>query len=130
MTSFAEILDLARKNIAINPIFSGLNDEESVERYITELESELKEVRDELRPSNAVYLTDELSDVIWDYTVLLALLEKQQLITSVEEVFKHSMHKYQERSLAFTAENNELWDSIKSKQKNRLTQRHQEKYGN
>lgn len=129
MEAWKEVLQLARRNVATNPIFSDVTATEAGTRYLNGLKDEVTEVAAELRENNKVYLTDELSDILWDYTVLLALLEKHQLVDDVESVIKHSLHKYSERSAAFTEQDSQMWDTIKARQKQALQTKHQELYG-
>ena len=83
----------------------------------------------EVREHNEVHLTDELSDIAWDYAVVLALAEYRGLVPSVESILAHGYEKYAERAPAFLEASEDRWDEVKAKQKADLKQKHQEKYG-
>ena len=130
MEKFLEILEIARENVRKNPSLQDRPVEEVALQYLKGLNDEVDEVFAEVKESNEVHLTDELSDIAWDYAVVLALLEYQGYIKSAEAVIEHGAKKYSERAPAFLEASEDLWDSVKAKQKTELKQRHQEKYGN
>jgi hypothetical protein len=125
-----DILKIARENVRKNPSIVGEETDVIVARYLAGIQDEIEEVRAEITPNNEVYLVDELSDIAWDYATLMAILEVRGLIPTVEEVLRHGYEKYSERAPAFLLKSNEMWDSVKAKQKEELQKRHQEKYGN
>ena len=102
----------------------------AVGKYVDGLLDEVEEVKKELKENNEVHLVDELSDIAWDYAVMLALLEQRGLITRAEDVLEHAHEKYTERAPAFLEGSQDLWEQIKQKQKIELAQKHKEKYGN
>lgn len=92
----------------------------------TELQKEVIEVQDELKDNNKIYLEDELWDILWDYMVLLQLLQKEWKINSLESVFKRSFQKFSERISA--KEQGILRDDIKKEQKKKLADEHNKMY--
>ena len=127
--SFIDILNLARKNVTSNPTVTSGDTVEVANRYLDGVQEEVDEVRSEIKSSNEIYLMDELSDIAWDYACALAVLEERGLLPDAEAVLRHGHRKYTERSPAFSYTDDELWDEIKAKQKQKLAKQHQEKYG-
>lgn len=127
--SFLKILEIARENVRKNPSIVDVPTSQICERYLEGLMDEVAEVRAEIREHNEVHLTDELSDIAWDYAVVLALAEYRGLIGSAESVLAHGYKKYAERAPAFLEASEDMWDEVKAKQKAELKARHQEKYG-
>jgi phosphoribosyl-ATP pyrophosphohydrolase len=125
---FLNILNIARENVRENPDLVNADTAEIIARYLKGIKNEADEVSREAKKDNEVYLVDELSDIAWDYAVLLVLLEERGYITSVEEVLAHGLEKYTERAPAFRAGSAALWEDIKTKQKEALVQRHNDKY--
>jgi NTP pyrophosphatase (non-canonical NTP hydrolase) len=130
MEKFRDILNIARENIRKNPDLQGRAADEVAFKYLAGLKDEVEEVRDELKENNRVHLEDELSDIAWDYACVLAQLEYVGYIESAEAVIAHGFDKYSERAPAFLEASEEMWDTIKAKQKRELKQRHEEQYGN
>lgn len=126
---FLDILEIARENVRKNPSIVGVPTVEICKRYLGGLMDEVAEVRAEIREHNEVHLTDELSDIAWDYAVVLALAEYRGLIENAELVLVHGAAKYGERAPAFLESSEDMWDAVKAKQKAELKSRHQEKYG-
>ena len=126
---FIDILAIARENVRNNPSIVNEDTYKASKRYLQGLMDEVEEVEPEIKENNEVHLVDELGDIAWDYAVLVALLEYRGLITNAEEVLDHAHAKYTERAPAFLKETDELWDEVKSSQKEQLKQRHLEKYG-
>jgi NTP pyrophosphatase (non-canonical NTP hydrolase) len=127
---FFEILEIARENIRSNPSLQGRTAEDVALQYLEWLQDEVAEVTEEVKEHNRIHLEDELSDIAWNYAVILALLEERGLIDSVETVLEHGLNKYKERRPAFLAADQSLWNEVKAKQKTELMQRHEELYGN
>lgn len=126
---FLKILEIARENVRKNPSIVKVPTAEICERYLEGLMDEVTEVRAEIREHNEVHLTDELSDIAWDYAVVLALAEYRGLIENAELVLAHGAEKYGERAPAFLESSEDMWNAVKAKQKADLKARHQEKYG-
>lgn len=129
MENFRDILNIARENIRNNPSLQGHGAEEIALQYLGGLKDEVEEVREEIKEHNRVHLEDELSDIVWDYACLLAQLEHAGYIESAEAVIAHGLGKYSERAPAFLESSKEMWNTIKSKQKAELKERHKELYG-
>lgn len=127
--SFLDILEIARENVRNNPIITKQGSVKAAQEYLKGLMDEVREVEEEVKENNEVYLVDELSDIAWDYSVLLAVLENRGLISNAEDVLAHGHKKYTERTPAFMKGSEELWSEIKAKQKIQLKKRHIEKYG-
>ncbi len=127
---FFDILEIARDNVRRNPSIINRETLGITKQYLQGLRNEVEEVVVEVKDLNEIYLTDELSDIAWNYAVILALLEYRGLISSAEEVLEHGYDKYTERAPAFLEASEDMWDTVKAKQKEALKQRHQETYGN
>lgn len=94
--------------------------------YLSELEWEISEVREELRKDNSVYLEDELWDIFRCYLNFLKKLEKNWYIESVEEVFLHADKKFSDR---INWRRNWIdWETTKKLQKEELKNRHNLKH--
>jgi NTP pyrophosphatase (non-canonical NTP hydrolase) len=130
MEKFRDILNIARENIRKNPSLQGRPTEDVVLQYLKALQDEVAEVTEEVGEHNRVHLEDELSDIAWDYACVLAKLEQAGYIDSAEAVIAHGLNKYSERAPAFLEASEDMWDAVKTKQKNDLKTRHEELYGN
>lgn len=93
--------------------------------YIEELQSEIEEMKAEMKENNSVYLEDELWDILWDYLNIVYLLEKKGYINA-GRVIERSEKKFGERII--WTEQNIPWNDIKSKQKQELLNEHTTKY--
>ena len=109
-----------------------------IDVYLNALTEEADEVKEELEKNNTVYLEDELGDVLWVYLMLLKLLVRDGLISSVEDVFQRSLEKFSERLegvLDIDPEDEEsekraaIWTAIKQRQKERLREEHKIRHG-
>lgn len=129
MENLRKLFDIAAQNVAKNPSIVGKDTDQVVKKYLDGLAAEVTEVGAELRPDNVVRLQDELSDILWDYKVLLAVCAERGWIDSVEDVYQHAYEKYVERAPAFLESDNELWTHIKNKQKSDIARKHEERYG-
>ncbi len=129
MKDFSDILAIARYNVANNPSITLKETEAVSERYLNGLLDEVSEVKAEVKRDNEIYLKDELSDIVWDFSVLIALLESRGYLEEAESVFEQAYLKYSERSPALLEVDDVLWEEIKIRQKERLAKQHQEKYG-
>ncbi len=129
MKDFSDILAIARYNVTNNPSITSKETEAVSERYLNGLLDEVSEVKAEVKRDNEIYLKDELSDIVWDFSVLIALLESRGYLEEAESVFEQAYLKYSERSPALLEVDDVLWEEIKIRQKERLAKQHQEKYG-
>lgn len=127
--NFLDILEIARENVQNNPNVTNGNTIDAAKKYLHGLIDEAEEVEPEIKKNNEIHLIDELGDIAWDYANLLALLERRGFISDVDEVLNHAHKKYTERTPAFLAGSEELWNKIKTGQKEELKKRHNEKYG-
>jgi NTP pyrophosphatase (non-canonical NTP hydrolase) len=128
MNKVAEILEIARQNVAKNPSIYPEATAAVLSRYMEALIDELEEVKVEIKENNEIYLKDELGDILWNFSVLIALLENRGFLEKADSVFEQAYTKYSERSPAFLKLDNNLWEQIKKTQKERLEKQHQEKY--
>lgn len=126
---FYKILEIVRNNVQSNPWISDAETEEVAPRYLQGIIDETGEVRPELKENNQVYLTDELSDIAWDYLTLLSVLEARGWIESVDAVFAHGYSKYAARAPLGERMPDGHWSEVKKQQKVELQKLHQEKYG-
>jgi NTP pyrophosphatase (non-canonical NTP hydrolase) len=124
-------------NIATKYNLHAVNEAEWNDRkkYTNGLIDEVKEVEQEVKDSNAVYLEDELGDILWDYMNLLHVLHQDGKIDSIESVFQRSLKKYGQRIDAIDIDGNidlkvSNWDIIKKQQKNENKEEHEKRYGN
>jgi len=129
-TDFEKLLQIARDNIAHNPDLEKKTTEGKANQYIQGLLEEIDEVSAEIKPNNAIFLTDELSDIAWDYACVLASLESGGYIESAETVLRHGLEKYTERAPAFLDSSQDNWNTVKANQKDALKKSHLNKYGN
>lgn len=90
------------------------------ETFVEWIESEMIEMKDELRLWNRVLLEDELGDIFWDYICLLENLEQEGKI-SKSKVFDRCWTKFSERLKSDGSDNGD-WAEVKKKQKERLMQ--------
>lgn len=123
-----EFIKLSEKNQEKNIFIQKIKSED----YFKYLPWEIEEVKAEFRENNSVYLEDELADVLWVYLNLLNKLELDKMITSREKVIKRWLKKFWERiaNLDQTSldERKKYWSEIKKKQKQELTEEHNNKY--
>jgi len=130
MKGFSDILAIARENVTKNPKLRARTTEIALKKYLEGLVDEVREVKEEIREDNEIHLVDELSDIAWNYAVLLELLAERGLIPEVDVVMEHAHEKYTQRMPAFLEGSSDLWSEIKSTQKQELKKKHEEKYGN
>lgn len=119
-----KITELSKKNTKLNPYYKKF----TPEIYFWFLKDEIKEVEDELKKNNKVYLEDELWDIIWVYFNLLNKLENEGLIDK-NKVFDRSYKKFSERLAPYFAWSTKSeWDEIKKVQKESLLEEHNRLY--
>lgn len=123
--NFLDIVQIARQRVRQFPNLSSEDVLQATKRYTKGLIDEVKEVEEEVRENNEVYLIDELSDIAWDYAMLLSLLEMRGLITNIEDVLEHGYTKYTQRVASLSQEQ---WEEIKQLQKQQLDAQHRNKY--
>jgi len=84
--------------------------------------TEVKEVKEEIKPNNRAYLEDELSDILWGWLSLVENLKKDGFVGSHEDIFQRGLKKYEERILPLkgTSEDHAIWKEVKRKQKEKL----------
>ncbi len=121
--SFDTVFKYARDNTRCNGAAR------SAREYLDGLRDEIDEVYNELKRNNNIYLTDELSDILWDYCNLLVQCEKEGLIDSADAVLRHGAQKYAERFDALLSGSNECWETVKKRQKVHLKGKHEKRYG-
>lgn len=95
--------------------------------YWKAIKWEIKEAKDENKKNNSVYLEDELWDIFWDYMCLLASLEREGKITSVDKVFERAYSKF---SWRIQDDWSYRWDwkTIKDEQKKKRKEEHEKLY--
>lgn len=116
MLDLTALLAIVKRKQALPSTASGPT---TAEHFLTELVSEVEEVRVELKANRHCHLEDELGDVLWDYLNTLACLEADQKI-SPQKVLERAKLKYQERVAAL--EKGDAWADVKQHQKARLDQ--------
>ncbi len=126
---FETLRVLAHKNITNNPFFKGKDETELIGYFFSGIQGEVSEVEIELKPQNSVHLTDELSDIIWTNLMLLETCARAGWIDSIDSVYEHAKQKFIERSPAFETADDNLWQEIKEKQKEKLKRNHEDRYG-
>jgi NTP pyrophosphatase (non-canonical NTP hydrolase) len=92
------------------------------ETYIDGIWDEIYEVHKEIRENNHVFLEDELGDVFWNFSCLLASLEKEGKIDA-SRVFARAYKKYSER-VWVDGKRTDSWDIIKKQQLEELQKEH------
>ncbi len=92
------------------------------EWIINEILSEIKEVKEEIRPNNTPYLEDELGDILWGWLVLVQKLQSKGLVTSHKAIIQRALKKYSERinSLTGDSSDNKRWQEVKKQQQEAL----------
>ncbi len=92
------------------------------EWIINELLSEIKEVKEEIRPNNTPYLEDELGHILWGWLVLVQKLKSKGLVTSHKAILQRALKKYSERinSLTGDSSDSKRWQEVKKRQKEAL----------
>lgn len=93
--------------------------------YIEELQSEIEEMKAEMKENNSVYLEDELWDILWDYLNIVYLLEKKGYIDA-QGVIERCEKKFGERII--WSEKDIPWNEVKQQQKQELLAEHNTKY--
>jgi len=83
------------------------------------IRDEVEEVREEIKSDNIAYLEDELSDILWDWMILVEKLKDNNYIGSHEDIMKRALKKYEERILPLNGDSgdDEIWRKIKARQK-------------
>lgn len=94
LTEFLKIIEEKSEYDRNNPWYVGS------ETYLEGIADEIKEVKAEMRDENQIFLTDELTDILWDYLNLLSSLKKEGKIESIEAVIQHAERKYGQRIAA------------------------------
>ncbi len=127
LQSIEVLLNLGDKNLQKNP---WVQREDITDVYFNELPGEIEEAKAEHKKNNAVYLEDELGDILWDYIMLLKTLQRDGYIRDINNVFTHAVEKYEERydflDMSVGDEGYEgYWERIKEKQKARLKEKHE-----
>lgn len=96
---------------------------------------EIKEVEDELREKNSVYLENELWDIAYCYFNAILRLHKEGYIDK-NKVFQRAEKKFRERLWAWWKEeernlwyNSEIWKNVKARQNRELADEHEKLYG-
>lgn len=90
------------------------------ETYLEWIDNEFKEMKNEIKIDNSVYLEDELWDIFWDYMCLLSSLKQEWLISSEKKVFERCWKKFSERIWAVRKSvpwQDWIWKKIKAGQK-------------
>ncbi len=88
------------------------------ETFVAGIDSEIDEMKEELKLWNRVFLEDELGDIFWDYICLLENLELEGKVSKVK-VFERCWAKFSERLKSDGSDNGD-WDLVKQKQKEKL----------
>jgi len=83
------------------------------------IRDEVEEVREEIKSDNIAYLEDELSDILWDWMILVEKLKDNNYIGSHEDIMKRALKKYEERILPLNGDSgdDEIWRKVKARQK-------------
>ncbi len=86
---------------------------------IGQLESEIKEVKDEIRPNNKPFLEDELGDILWGWLVLVQKMKSKGFIRTHEAVIQRALKKYSQRIGTLNGDKDDKvkWEAVKAKQK-------------
>ena len=118
MNKIEKLIDLAKHNHEID-LKRGEKEFLDLNWALDEIISEVHEVKAEMKKGNSPYLEDELGDILWGLFMLIAKLEKDDYVTSFDNIFQRSLNKYQERVLSLKGDKNDdqIWKDVKAKQK-------------
>ena len=91
---------------------------------LNQLTSEIEEVKEEIKPSNLPYLEDELADILWNWMMLVELLQGKEYVGSHEAIIKRAIKKYEERVSPLNGDDADktIWDKVKARQKLELAE--------
>ena len=101
----------------------GLKEHLKPEYLFKAYHNELDEAYAEVRPNNQAFLEDELADILWCWFMTTKRLEKLELISNQETIFKKALKKFQERVLPLNCNlehDKKIWQEVKTKQKRAL----------
>lgn len=96
--------------------------------YINAIKDELKEVEDEIKEKNSIYLEDEMWDIFWSFICLMNSLKQDKLIDK-NKVFERCLKKYEWRLWSDVNFKDMNWQETKKQQKEELLKEHNNKYG-
>ena len=103
--------------------------------YFDWLIDETKEVEDELKDNNKVYLEDELWDILWVYLNMIEGLKDEWKIDSLESILQRAEKKFWERIDTISGWETQkirsaAWKRVKDKQKAENKTEHEKLYSN
>lgn len=114
---FVALMKVNRKNCP-------WSNEKSMEEYCTELESEIKEVKEALAKKDYANLKEELGDVFLDFVMLIIIAEEQGICT-LKECMAIGMEKIKRRKPYLLKDEKitkeeamKIWKEIKLYEKN------------
>lgn len=118
MKDFEKLIKLARQKHTID-LKRGERKYMDPLWLIENICKETDEVKEEIKADNHAYLEDELSDILWGWLILVEKLQSSGFSGSHQDIIKRALKKYEERILPLNGDrlDNEIWESIKAKQK-------------
>ena len=94
-----------------------------------EIIDEVREVKEEIKENNHIYIDDELADILWGWLMLVKKTNNKNLSSDIETVTQKALIKYSQRvnSLRGDIKDNRRWKDVKELQKRRLEEEHRSK---
>lgn len=86
--SIEKLLNLSREKLEKGIEISTY---EHIRFHFNRVVCESSEVRKHFKENNVIFLEDELTDIFWDYRLLLRLMEKGGYIRSMDNVFSRAL---------------------------------------
>lgn len=128
MEYLTKILNLTKKRIFhFHTTENVKNWYQGSKTYFDAIITETNEAEKENTEKNHIFLEDELWDIFWNFSCLLASLEEEWKISSREEVFRRCYEKFSER-IGENGDGGHLWEEIKKQQKARRQAEHNDFY--
>lgn len=121
-TLFHSIWELSERRIAFFQEGNHNGWYRGSETYIEWIHDELREVQEEWKDHNHVFLEDELWDVFWNYICLLHSLEHEGKIKK-NRIFERIYKKFSER-VGEDGRGGTDWEGVKKRQKEELRREH------
>ncbi len=86
---------------------------------LNHLTSEIEEVKQEIKPDNIPFLEDELADILWNWMMMVEILQGKEYIGSHEDIIKRAIKKYEERISPLNGNDadKDIWSEVKARQK-------------
>ena len=128
MKEIEKLIELSKYNHKLD-LKRGQDKYLSINWALSEIATEVQEVKEELEPNNTPFIEDELGDILWGLFMAIEKLKEVGYITSHEAIIKRALKKYEQRVLSLVGESKadkEIWSRVKQEQKEALFREKQE----